>query len=376
MEEKQSASTQIQKSNRTAVYQILRTKGSLSKRDIMNFLKLSLPTVTQNINALCAEGLVTEASFQGNTGGRRAQLYKTNDEARFAIGLDITINHISAVIVDLRGNIIAQSRERFHFARGEAYAKELGNVVDSIIEQSHITDKDKILGVGIGVPGLVKPDNKTVFFGAILNFKGETCEEFSQFIPYKTALYNDAKASGFAECWSRGNVDSAFYVMLSTNIGGALIINNTVFQGRNIQAGEVGHLTIHADGIQCYCGQKGCADPYLSETVLSSHSDGSLDAFFQKLEAKDKETSELWNTYLDNLALTSNDLQQLLDMKVILGGYVGGYLGPYMDELRARAERRNSFDNDASYLEACRYTKNAIAAGSAINFIAKFIDSI
>jgi len=375
MQRKQTANLHIQKTNRTNIYQLLRQNGGITKQEIIHQLQLSLPTVTQNIKSLISEGLIMEDGFVGHTGGRRAKTYSIVRNARTAVGLDITRNHITAVAVDLTGGVIAQHRERYKFERSDSYYKHLGVIIKNLVEKASLAEK-QILGVGIGLPALVTEDNQTIFYGEILKFTGATCKEFSKYIQYTTALCNDANAAGFAEFWIRRTPGSAFYLMLSNNIGGAVVINNQIFGGSHFHSGEIGHLTLYPQGKPCYCGQKGCVDAYLAATVLSSLCDGNLADFFQLLEQRNQKAVKLWDSYLDSLALTVNNLQAVFDSKVILGGYVGEYMEKYIDDLKRRAVKLNSFEKDADYLDVCRYKTHSIAAGAALNFIVQFIDSI
>lgn len=375
MKEKKTANIEIKKINRSNIYKALRKTDNLSRQDLVVQLRLCLPTVTQNLLELQEEGLIQEAGSMGHTGGRPAKTYSVVANARVAIGMDITKNHITVVAVDLQGNIIVQKRIRYKFERTDTYYKKLGDLVQGIVSDGDL-DPDKILGVGIGVPGLITQDGQNVFYGEILNFTGATCQEFSKYIPYPTSLCNDAKAAGFAETWANENLKDFFYIMLSNNIGGAIILNRQLYPGTNIRGGEIGHITIIPDGDPCYCGQKGCVDTYCAATVLSSTTDGNLGAFFQKLEEKDPKSCKLWNTYLYHLSLAVNNLNMLFDCPIILGGYVGSYFDKYIDDLKEMVAARNTFDHNADYLKVCRYKTEAIAAGAALNFIEPFLLSI
>ena len=99
--EKRTAGVEIKQKNRTSIFQLLRRHEGLSRQDIVTMLRLSLPTVTQNLVELMEEGIVEECGSIGNTGGRRAKSYAINCQARVAIGLDITKNHISVAVVDM-----------------------------------------------------------------------------------------------------------------------------------------------------------------------------------------------------------------------------------------------------------------------------------
>jgi predicted NBD/HSP70 family sugar kinase len=365
----------IQKINRTNVYQLLRQGQSLTKQDIVRQLGLSLPTIVNNITALQGERLIKEEGIVSHTGGRRAKTWTIVKDARIAIGLDVTRDYIIAVAVDLAGEIIYRTQKWCKFALNDGYYKKLGAVVDSVVKNVNL-DEGRILGVGIGVPGLVTEDRETVFYGEILKFTGATRTEFSKYIPYKTALLNDASAAGFGEFWIHGKSGSAFYISLSNNIGGAVMIENRILNGRHYHTGEIGHLTLHPGGKRCYCGQRGCVDAYLAATVLSDLTGGDLSAFFKLLEENNKNAVALWDVYLDDLAMTVNNVQQLFDCTVILGGYIAEYIEKYMPELKKRAAALNSFEHDADYLDICRYKIWSIAAGAALTFSSDFIDSI
>ena len=373
--QKKTANMEIKKLNHTNIFQFLRRSSGMTKQDIVSTLQLCLPTVTQNINELQSEGLVSESCSIGNTGGRRAKTYDIVRDARVAIGLDITRNHITVVMVDLTGAIISRTRVREKFERTDAYYRCLGALVEQAASDAGLSG-ERILGVGIGVPGLVTADHQTVFYGEILNFTGATCAEFSKYIPFPTALFNDANAAGLAESWATGGSVNAFYLMLSNNIGGSVVIGGQVYAGQHLRSGEVGHITIIPGGRKCYCGQQGCVDAYLAATELSSLTDGNLSAFFDLLSAGDERAAAAWDQYLGHLALTANNLNMLFDCPVVLGGYVGEYIGDYMDQVRERAAYLNTFEGNGDYLRVCSYKTEAIAAGAALHFIALFINSI
>ncbi|MDR0709258.1 MAG: ROK family protein [Spirochaetaceae bacterium] len=375
MKKTKTSNLDIQKINRTNVYQLLRQGQSLTKQSIVHQLGLSLPTIVNNITTLQGEGLIKEEGIVGHTGGRRAKTWTIVKDARIAIGLDVTRDYVIAVAVDLAGEIIYRTQKWCKFTRSDAYYKKLGILVENVVKNVTL-DKKCILGVGIGVPGLVTEDRETVFYGEILKFTGITRAEFSKYIPYKTALFNDASAAGFGEFWIHGKSGSAFYVSLSNNIGGAVMIENRILNGHHYHTGEIGHLTLHPGGKRCYCGQSGCVDPYLAATVLSDLTCGNLSAFFKLLEENNKNAVSLWDTYLDDLAMAVNNVQQLFDCTVILGGYIAEYIEKYMPELKKRAAALNSFEHDADYLDICRYKIWSIAAGAALTFSSDFIDSI
>ena len=229
--------------------------------------------------------------------------------------------------------------------------------------------KEAVLGVGIAVPGLITEDHQEIFYGKILGFTGMTAKKMGKYIPYTCHLYNDADAGGYAEISQRDDIADAFYISLSNNIGGSILIDHKVYKGEGPRSGEVGHITIIPEGNECYCGQKGCFETYCNATILADMFQGNLEMFFEKLEEDDSACVAVWEEYLQYLAIAVNNVRMLFDCKVILGGYVGAHMEPYMSDLKAMALVRISFEDNADYLEACKVKKEALALGSALPFV-------
>lgn len=366
---------EIKQKNRTSIFQLFRERDQLSRQDIAAALDLSLPTVTQNLQQLKAEGLIAETGTIGNTGGRRARAYSLVKNARTAIGLDITKDHVTAVALDLNGSIIATVRRSLTFTRTDDYYRSLGDIVAQTVRQGRLKG-EHILGVGIGVPGLITRDQKTVFYGAVLGVADVSCEEFSKYIPYPTMLCHDTNTAGFAEIWNYPDTPTAFYLMLSASIGGAVYIDGKQYDGLNLRAGEAGHMVIVPGGKRCYCGNRGCMDAYCAARVLTSAADGSLERFFRLLKQGDPRIRAVWEEYLEHLVTAVNNLRMLFDCNIIIGGHTGSFMDEYIDELRDRLARRNPFEDAADYLMPCRYKTEAVATGAALNYISAFLDSI
>ena len=373
--EMKAASNELKQKNRTAIFQLFLQQPEVSRQDVVEQLGLSLPTVTNNLQQLQQEGLIAQSGSLGNTGGRRARLYSLVAEARTAIGLEITRNHLTAVALDLRGTIIASYRRRLDFARTDSYYRELGAMVRQIVETAELKEEN-ILGVGIGVPGLVTPDHREIFYGMVLGFTGASCEEFSKYIPYPTAFFHDTDAACFAEIWNDPDIRNVFYIMLSASVGGAIYMGGKQYGGANLRAGEVGHLTAVPGGRKCYCGRRGCVDPYCAAPVLTAATDGDLKRFFRLLKEKDPEITHLWQEYVGHLASVVANVRMLFDCDIIIGGYVGSYIDAHMEDLKEALADRTTFDESVDYLRPCRYKTEAIATGAALNYISEFLDSV
>ncbi|MGC4018701.1 MAG: ROK family protein [Muricomes sp.] len=369
---------EIKLKNRQLIYQYIRANDSVSKQDMVVALQLSLPTITQNLQYLEEQKLIDTSHKIKNTGGRNATAYAYIKNAKMAIGVYLTKNHINTVAVDLSGKVTAVVKDRSLFdLDDDSYLKKIGETVERVKKQAQIPDAD-LLGVGIAVPGIISDDGEVVIYGMTLNFTGKTREEIAKYIPYTNCLVWDSYATGYAERWSDHKLKNAFYISLSTSVGGSIIINNSIYEGDTHKGGEVGHMTVVPEGgEQCYCGRYGCFDTVCRASNLDQYTDGNLEEFFSLLQGGDKTAAQLWDEYLDHLAVAVHNMRMLFDGVIIIGGHVGAYIGDYMKDLCARVDTHNPFwDKAEDYVMQCGYKIEPTAAGAAIFFIEDFLNGI
>ncbi|WP_042332276.1 ROK family transcriptional regulator [Desulfosporosinus orientis] len=367
-------SMEVKKMNRNAIYKFLYKREPLAIQEIAQSLNMSLPTVTQNIKELQERDLIIETGLFESTGGRKAKAITYNNH-KYAIGLDITRNHVGIVLIDLRGKLLKNVRKKYPFVNSKSYFEGVGNLVKEFINECSI-ENSNILGVGIALPAILSADKQTVNYATVIDFRGGSVEAFCEFIPYPCILSNDANAAGFAELWNEEDVQDVVYLSLNNSVGGSIIIGKNVFSGQNQRSGEFGHMTIVPNGATCYCGQKGCVDVYCSAKILSDSTNGSIAEFFRLLRLGHQPQKALWEEYLNHLVLVINNLRMLYDCNVILGGYAGAYMDEYIELLRELVSKRNSFEVDGSYLHVCKYKLEATAVGAALQHVERFINSI
>lgn len=365
----------LKKVNRRRIYKKIRDKGNISRTDLSYELQLSLPTVNQNLLELIEEGYIRESGLVGKTGGRRATVYSICENAKVAVGVDITRNHITVVCVNLNADCIYTKRIRYPFARNDEYLKKLSEMISDTVAQLDIPEEN-FAGVGIAVPGLITPDGSRIFYGESLNFTNMTCLEFARYISFPCKLYNDADAAGYAEAHIGTAIWDSFYISLNNSVGGAILIDGKVYSGERGKSGEIGHMTLEPDGGECFCGQRGCLDVYCNATVLAEAADGDLKSFFERLEAGDEKCRAVWDKYLSYLAQGINNIRMLFDCKIILGGYVGAYMEPYIEQLKRLVIERNPFESEIDYLRVCKVKREASAIGAALPYIQKIVDNI
>ncbi|MCC8179328.1 MAG: ROK family transcriptional regulator [Planctomycetes bacterium] len=370
-----SSNMDVKKANRNRIFRLIHRCSGISKPEIAHSLQISLPTVLQNVKSLLEAGLVMEDGNLKSTGGRKAIALTSVKNARTAIGVDITRNHVDAVLIAMDGAILANHRARAAFSTSAAYVDRLGKIVETMLESAS-ADTSRVVGAGVSVPGIHAERGDVLSRSHVLDTANYRFEPITRRLGLPCVYLNDANAAGIAEMWTSVQARNFVYLSLSDSVGGALIWDGQPRLGDNQRSGEFGHMTVERGGSPCYCGKKGCLDCYCAATILSTHTNNDLAAFFKKLEAGDAKLRSIWNRYLDYLATAVHTLRMIFDYNIVLGGYVGAHLDPYIADLRRRAAALNPFEETADYLEVCRHKKRASAVGAALVQIEKFIEGI
>lgn len=367
---------ELKQKNRNSVYRIMHREGCVTRQKIVNALGLSVPTVAQHLSDLVKDGLVEEKGSFGNTGGRRARGYCVVPDARYSVGIDISKNHRSIVIVNLLGEMLYSRREYTAFRDDDEYYSGIALAAEHALEECGI-DRSKILGAGVALQGIVSSDHRVVSYGEVLGLTGATSDKICKYFRFPSALFHDSDMAAFAEFWNVPDVKEFIYISLSTNLGGAIIDPNSIFRTDHFGKARLEHMTLYPGGKRCYCGQYGCADAYCSTTVLmESIHNYRLETFFEELSSGNEQIKLIWDKYLDDLALVINNTRMMHDCDVVLGGYLGEFLDEYLDDLKRRTYCRNSFDKNDDYIRLCRIKSEPMAIGAALQYIDKFISNV
>lgn len=365
----------IRQQNKKNVYKSILQEDKITRFKIAEKLKLSLPTVSLNIKQLMDEGLIKEDGELFSTGGRKAASVSSVANAHLSVGIDITQNHIGFAVVNLKGEVLAHTRRPQKFSNSPEYNESVYNLFLRFLVDNEV-QTNKILGVGISVPGIVDADNRTLKYSHRLGIFEPQELAFLGNMHFQTIVFNDATAASMAELSKSPELNNMVFLSLSNSVGGALIIDGKCIQGMNMHSGEFGHLYFVPDGKRCYCTYKGHYDSYGSALVLSTVANGSLQEFFRKLDMNDAECQQVFDDYVKNLSIMICNLHTIFDLPIVLGGYVGSYLLPYVNIIKNEVEKIDVFKEASSYIRICSYKHEASAVGAALHFINTFVENV
>lgn len=254
--------------NRLLVLNTLRTSGPLSRVEIARRTGLSRTTVSSIMDALLVDELVREGGTQSASpqGGRRAILVHFNAEAGWVLGVDMGRTHITTVLGDLTATVKARRSSPFDADRGPDTC--LPEVVAELrtLAAAAAAPWGKVVGVGLGMPGPMDANlHRTIGPPRMPGWDAvDVGGRLSQALGVPVYVDNDANLGALGESRygaGRGVADVT-YVKIGTGIGGGLVMGGQVYRGSRGSAGEIGHVTVDANGPTCDCGNRGCLEVY------------------------------------------------------------------------------------------------------------------
>jgi glucokinase len=190
-----------------------------------------------------------------------------------AIGIDLGGTTIKGALVHREKGLLDQLAIDTEADKGLQHT--LGRIAEAIKMTAGRANGAEIMGVGIGAPGVISFDRKSVSNPP--NLKGWTqvhlAREITERTGYSAIIENDANlmALGSARYGIGKNYHSFIMLTLGTGVGGGIIFNNELFRGTTGGAGELGHVIIDYNGPESNSVTRGGIEAYLGQRFLSHH---------------------------------------------------------------------------------------------------------
>ncbi|MBU9724733.1 ROK family protein [Diplocloster modestus] len=252
-----------------------------------------------------------------------------------AAAIDTGGTKINGAAVDEEGNILKKIRIENTGRTGafimDAYRKIL----------RELTEAFPIKAVGIGAGGRIDERAGKVLYavGIYQDYIGLPMKQLlEEEFQLPTAVTNDCRAGLIGEKWkgSAAGYENVTGIILGTGVGGGVIDHHRILEGAFSGFGEIGHMILHPGGRLCTCGQRGCAEQYISGTALwqiynersGSASLSSGYEFFGRVQHNDGIALEVLKEFQLDLASCAVSCANLLDPEVIL---IGGGLADTAD---------------------------------------------
>ncbi len=191
--------------------------------------------------------------------------------AQVRVGIAVGGTDTRIGLIDVHQHVIAERMIKTNAERpAEEVVEEIGRTVLALLEQQKIP-MDQCVGAGIGVPGTVDRKQGVVRYSNNIRWEDvDIVKEMGKYLPIPIYIANDADCAALGEVTAGAGRDYQDVIMLTlgTGVGGGIILDGNIYEGKGIGGSELGHMVIVEDGEQCTCGRKGCLEAYVSETAL------------------------------------------------------------------------------------------------------------
>ncbi|HDZ79863.1 MAG TPA: ROK family protein [Roseobacter sp.] len=268
---------------RQQVFEQVRANGQMPRMDVARALNISPGSVTTITSDLIARGLLQEVedSQRGPNRGRPPIALRVAPLSRFVVGMKLSDERHTAVLLDLAGNVVAGAHQTSAALRQstDEILAEVNTLMGKLLQKAGRVTAD-ISAVGIGLPGLVDAGTGIVKWSPVMTETDMPLrDQLSATLGLPVSLDNDTNLLTLAELWfgaGRG-ISNFAVVTIERGVGMGLVLNNRLFRGALGPGMELGHTKVQLDGALCRCGQRGCLEAYVADYALIREAGTALD---------------------------------------------------------------------------------------------------
>lgn len=206
--------------------------------------------------------------------------------------------------------------------------QKVGERALELLEKNGIP-MDQCVGAGIGVPGTV--DRKAGVVRYSNNIRWEEvhlADEIGKYLPIPVEIANNADCAALGEAVAGAGKECSDVVMLTlgTGVGGGIILDGEIYEGRGMGGSELGHMVIVENGEPCTCGRRGCLEAYVSITALKREAyraagkEMDQEEIFALAEQGDPEMKKVVDTYIRRLGLGIVNIVNIFRPQLVLLG--------------------------------------------------------
>ncbi|WP_270169990.1 ROK family transcriptional regulator [Paenibacillus sp. SYP-B4298] len=319
----------MKRQNKRTVFEIIKRQHPISRTAIAQQTGMSPTTVSRIVGELTEQGYL-QASDQVSAGlGRKSTLLGIVDSSVLSVGIELDRTVVSIGIVDLQGKLVCSRKyPRIPDEAAETTMQFIQGALSELIGQENI-DRERITGMGVGLPGIVDNEQGIVIFSVQLAWKQvRLAERLRELTGLEVAVDNELKVRALAEHRHGAAVGATRTALLGFGhgVGSAVILGGEIYRGAGNSAGEIGHTTVDPSGMMCECGKAGCLQTYISINSLLLEASrirpsSSIEELFAARDAGENWAVHLINRALMYMAITVNNVVCMYNPdSVILSG--------------------------------------------------------
>jgi N-acetylglucosamine repressor len=257
--------------NQTVILDLIRTNKSVSKAELSQITGLSPTATGMIVTGLLEQGYIYETGTGESKGGRRPVMLELKPGSFYSIGVDLDVNYINITLMDVTGRVVYENASKMpETINAESTARKIENRIHEVLQKNSI-DADRLLGIGISVPGMVDSETQKIILAPNLGWENiDIRAYFTKLTDIPIYVENEAMASAICEHWlgSCQGVNHFVCINVKSGIGAGIFTDGKLYRGTGGSAGEVGHIVVDESGPKCGCGNYGCLETLSSTTRI------------------------------------------------------------------------------------------------------------
>lgn len=240
----------------------IRVLGPLTRVELAGITGLTGPAIANITKRLLQDGLIEEAGQRRGGRGQPPTKLVVRPDACYSIGINIDRDHITIVVVDFSGETLIRVSEEVDFALPDQVRALYRRSIKNMLRRAGV-DVAKVVGIGVAVPddlGLVDLPGRPAEYAAW--DKTNMADLFREPLNLPVFVENDAAAAAMGEMQlGLGHTNNSFfYILISSGLGGGLVVDGSYLRGADGRSGELGFMrTVAGEEIQRMVSLSGLA---------------------------------------------------------------------------------------------------------------------
>lgn len=341
--------------------------------DISENLNISFPTAKKIIDNFLKKGMLFNQKKVGTGVGRKATEYSFNDFFCYSVGVRITKDRANIILINAKGIVLQKKTELF--STKKETQGELLDLIKNFIKNLSKNIKDKLVGVGISVPGIVSTENEFIEFSSKKKINLSFIEKAKLELNLPIFMENESNLASIAEGFLTKYSKCSLFTVLTINnyIGISNFQQQHLSKGFNFKAGRLHHMIVETNGRTCECGAKGCWGTYISNISLISDFKkefpeiSTFEDIFSEKYLNTEKGKKILDNYIKYLAIgIKNILFFSNPEKLIISGKICFFKDIIKEKLIEEIYKKHIFYRGKDTIVFSNFNDNSIVIGAAM----------
>ncbi|MFD1415829.1 ROK family transcriptional regulator [Oceanobacillus jeddahense] len=328
----------LKKENLRLVLKMISDDGPISRAEIAKKMKMSPTSASRIVALLNRINLIEEVSINQRNVGRKANYFALNKNGIYFIGIELDGSYFRLGLMNFNEELIYKKTIDLQNSHPDIVVQKIKEEVGELKQKFHLTN-NHILGLCVGMPGIIEPNQGIVNFSVQLQWKDYPLKDVLQEqLNIAIQVDNELKMKALSEYKFCGDsVNHLIILGFGSGVGSALISHGEISRGTSNFAGEIGHTIVDPNGTYCPCGNFGCLQTYIAEPFLLNEA-----AKIKKMDSmeeliREMENGAVWAKDLisraikyASIAINNTVCSFNPDMVILSGTLIENY--PYIQE--------------------------------------------